>query len=277
MTDSSIGNIISETMDSAESAEIKPEVVEAQVITPEQPETPSNFIEESDLSKLTPEQLVATRDEWNRAYTAKRQKETAELKEMREKIAQFEAAKAQPQTQTVEDKAEEAKRQVELGKMSISDYTEYMKTLNAEQARQIAREEYESITKEKEESSLAENAKEQFENADPRFDETKLETFDEDLKNDVRRELADLLDEHLEQIGSYKGFDTAKVTKEIIARKDAKADEIIKKRTQESTQAAKMRDAKLRKSEVRGTTSNSQKIGGDSIKDILSETLDSMA
>lgn len=261
-------------MDSAESAEIKPDVAKTQeVVTPdEQLQADESFIEKGELKGKTADELEEIYQNWNKAYTAKRQKETAEIKAMREELDRLKANPAPVQTQTVEDKADEAKRQVDLGNMS----TEYMKTLFAEQARQVAREEYESITNEKQESSLAESALETFNKADPRFDETSP-NYDEDMRTDVQRELADLLDDHLAQSGSYKGFDTATVVKQIIARRDAKADEIIKKRTQESTQAAKMRDAKLRKSETRGTTSNSQKIGGDSIKDILSETLDSMS
>lgn len=281
MTDSSIGNIISETMDSTESVEAKPEaVVEPQKVeTPtEQPQQEESFAEKGELKGKTPEELEETYQNWNKAYQAKRQKETAELKAMREELDRLKSAQAaKPQSQmTTEQKADEAKRQVEIGNMTIPEYTEYMKTLIKEEARQTTREEIETIESEKLETSLADKAKDDFEKADPRFDETSP-LYDEVMKTDVRRELADLLDDHLAQFGSYKGFDAAKLAKEIIKRRDERQDEIIKKRTQESTQAAKMRDAKLRKSETRGTTSDSQKIGGDSIKDILSETIDSMA
>jgi hypothetical protein len=81
----------------------------------------------------------------------------------------------------------------------------------------------------------------------------------------------------LSEKGSYTGFDAHALTKEIVARRDAQLDELIKKRTIQSTQAAKMRDAKARKSEVRGSTNDGQSIGGDSFRSILSETLDSAA
>jgi len=89
--------------------------------------------------------------------------------------------------------------------------------------------------------------------------------------------LADVLDEHLETTGSYKGFDTATVTKQIVERRDQELDDIIKKRTIDSTKAAQMREAKAKKSQVRGSTSNGQPVGGNSFRDILNETLDGAA
>lgn len=245
---------------------------DAQVEQPEAPQT-EVFAEKSDLSGKTPEQLEQTYNEWQKAYTAKRQKETQELKEYQTKIAELEKRlTAQPQPQQPVEQEQLAREQVELGNMSVAEYTAFV----AQQAREVAREEYKQMMAEEREQQLASKAVEQFEAADSRLN-THSPEFNETFKNEVQRELAELLDKHLEDTGSYQGFDAQALTKDIVTRRDAELDNIIKKRTIESTQAAKMREAKAKKAEVRGTTSSGQSIGGDSIRSILSEALDSAA
>jgi len=191
---------------------------------------------------------------------------------LRDKLAQLESAPA-PQ---VQDKAQEAQKQVELGNMSMQEYTDYMKTLFSEEARRIAHDEITQVTNQQQEDQLANKAVSDFSQADPRLNLNSPDS-DEKFAVEVQRELADLLDEHLEKTGGYKGFDTSELTKNIVARRDAELDDIIKKRTQDSTQAAKMREAKYKKGEVRGSTVSSQSVGGNSIRNILSDTLDNMS
>lgn len=283
MTDSSIVDTLSAVVDEAtvpsQEAEVKTEETKApEAQAPVVEETTEEvFADKGDLKGKTPEELEETYNAWQKAYAAKRQKETAELRELKAKIAEIESkTQVEPQG-TTQDKVDEAQKQVELGNMTMTEYTQYVRNLLAEDARRIAREEVTAVTTEQQESSYQEQAVNDFRQADPRLDEHNPDNvYDEKFANDIRRELADLLDEHLEKTGSYKGFDTKSIAKQIVERRDAEIDEIIKKRTQQSTQAAKMREAKMRKSEVRGTTVSSQKIGGDSIKDILSDTLDNL-
>lgn len=241
----------------------------------EQPEAPQAevFAEKSDLSGKTPEQLEQTYNEWQKAYTAKRQRETQELKEYQAKIADLESRlTTQPQVQQSVQQEQLAREQVELGNMSVAEYTAFV----AQQAREVAREEYRQMIAEEREEQLASKAVEQFEATDSRLNQHSPE-FNETFKNEVQRELSELLDKHLGETGSYQGFDAQALTKDIVARRDAELDIIIKKRTIESTQAAKMREAKAKKSEVRGTSSNGQPTGGSSIRNILSEAIDSTA
>lgn len=287
MTDSSFREIAEES-----AAEVKPVETpapsEAQPSAPvEKNEAPAEVVEnfaepvdEKSLESMTPQQLMEVRKNWERAYTQKRQKETQEIKELQRQIAELKQVKPQPPTQPqtpgqAQQLADEAKRQVELGNMSVPEYTEYIKKLMSEEARQIAREEYQTLQKQSKEEQLAQKASEAFTNADPRFNEHSPD-FDEKYRTEVQRELAELLDQHLaDHDGSYEGFDAATLTKQIVERRDKEIDEIIKLRTQQSTQAAKMREAKLRKAEVRGSTADSQKLGGDSIRSILTEAVDS--
>lgn len=275
-------DIVSEAMTENVEAEVPQETSEAkpdaQVEQTEEPQQ-ETFAEKPELIGRTPEQLEEIYQNWQKAYTAKRQKETQELKEYQTKLAELEQRSTQApvqQTANVEQLEQQAREQVELGQMSVSQYTEYMKTLMAEQAREVAREEYQTLIAQQREDQLMEKAQEQFSSADSRLNEHAPD-FDETFRDEVQRELSEKLDAHLAEKGSYTGFDAHALTKEIVARRDAQLDELIKKRTIQSTQAAKMRDAKARKSEVRGSTNDGQSIGGDSFRSILSETLDSAA
>lgn len=267
--------------EAAVEVEAKQETPETQPIATEEPkEEPQAevFAEKGDLAGKTPEQLEQTYAEWQKAYTAKRQKETQELKEYQAKLAELEQKLAM-QSKTdkpIEERAADAREQVELGQMTVQQYTDYMQTLMAEQARKVAREEYKALMTEEHEQQLASKAMEQFQATDSRLNEHAPE-YDKEFCDEVRRELAELLDKHLSETGSYKGFDAQALTKQLVERRDAALDESIKKRTLQSTQAAKMREAKAKKSEVRGTTSDGQAIGGDSIRSILSEAVDSAA
>lgn len=259
-----------------EAPEVKPD---AQEEPKEEPQT-ETFAEKPELSGKTPEQLEEIYQNWQKAYTAKRQKETKELKEYQAKLAELEKKDSQPapavKSDDVKELADEAREQVELGNMSVRQYTDYMKQIMVEQARDIARQEYQTLVAQDREDALASKAKEQFEATDNRLNELSPE-YDESFKNEVQRELAEKLDEHLEENKSYDGFNSQALTKEIVERRDAQLDEIIKKRTIQSTQAAKMREAKAKKSSVKGTSKDGQSIGGDSIRSILEDAMDSAA
>lgn len=269
----------------AESAvEVETEVTETPVAEPSTTaETPEQtqeevFAEKSELQGRTPEQLEEIYKNWQRSYTEKRHKETQAIKEMQAELARLKEApqvrEVSPQQPTVEQRAEEAQQALNVGQMTVEQYTEHMSNLAREQAREAAREEYKAMMAEEREAQLSEKALEQFQATDSRLNDLSPD-FNEGFRNEVQRELAELLDHHLEEQGSYNGFDSATLTKQIIERRDKELDDIIKTRTQQSTQAAKMREAKSKKSEVRGSTSNGLSIGGNSIRDILTEAVDS--
>lgn len=280
MTDTPFRDIAQEALSENVEVEAKAETPEVQPIATEEPKEETQeetFAEKPELKGKTPEQLEEIYQNWQKAYTAKRQKESQELKEYQRKLAELEAKQSQTVTQKtdVQGLQEEAQQQVELGNMTVQEYTEYMRQVMAEEARNVARQEYQEMIAQEREDKLAQTALEQFQSVDGRLNENAPE-FDESFRNEVQRELAELLDEHLESKGSYQGFDAQALTKEIVARRDAQLDEIIKKRTIQSTQAAKMREAKAKKSEIRGSTSDGQSIGGNSIRNILSEAVDSI-
>lgn len=242
---------------------------------PEQPKPEETFADKGDLTGKTPEQLEEIYKNWQRSYTEKRQKETQRLKDLEAKLSELEKRPAQAPVatpETIAEKKDAAQEALNLGQMTVSQYTDYMRRLAVEEAKVAAREEYKVIAAEEREDRLAKSALEKFQSADSRLNEHSPD-FDETFKLEVQRELADMLDKHLEETGSYEGFDSDSLTKQIVERKDKQLDEIIKKRTQQSTQAAKMREAKAKKGEMRGTTNDGQTIGGDSIRNILSDAV----
>lgn len=259
-----------------EAPEVKPDAKEQPKEEPQE----EAFAEKTELAGKTPEQLEEIYQNWQKAYTAKRQKETQELKEYQAKLAELEKKVSQPapavNANDVKNAEQEAREQVELGNMTVQQYTDYMKQVMVEQARDVARQEYQTLIAQERENQLANKALEQFEATDNRLNKFSPE-YNESFKNEVQRELAEKLDEHLEKNGSYEGFDSKALTKEIVDRRDAQLDEIIKKRTIQSTQAAKMREAKSKKSSMKGISKDGQSIGGNSIRDILEEAIDSGA
>lgn len=278
MTDSPSFREIAE--ESVMQEEATPETSVEQVQT-EQPETTQEevFAEKGELAGRTPEQLEEIHKNWQRSYTEKRQKETHQLKELQAELEMLRnqpQAPSVPQDTSVQERAEEAQQALDVGQMTVSQYTDYMRALAIEEARNAARDEFQTQVTTQREETLAETALDKFQTADTRLSTFSPE-FNESFRDEVQRELADVLDEHLETTGSYKGFDTATVTKQIVERRDQELDDIIKKRTIDSTKAAQMREAKAKKSQVRGSTSNGQPVGGNSFRDILNETLDGAA
>jgi len=235
-------------------------------------ETEEAFAEKPELEGKTPEELDEIYNKWQKSYTAKRQIEVKELKDARK---QLEKLKAQATTK-VDAETDKSVPETDTSRMSVKEYTEYMKNLSIEQAREAAREEYKTLRGEEIEDNLASKALEQFTATDERLDETNP-NYDERFKLEVQREMAEKLDEHLSKNNSYKGFDSKKITQNIIKVRDEALEEIIKKRTVKSTQMAKAREAKAKKSKVSGTTAPSSKINGDSIRDILENTMDGQA
>lgn len=279
----SIKESIGEEVDKmSEPTEPKNEVVEESKEVESADETKEitqeeTFAEKGELQGKTPEELEEIYKNWQRSYTEKRQKETQELKEYREKLAKLEAQKPEQdrKVEDVRDDMNKATEDVELGKMSVEEYTKHMRKLMAEEARQIAREEFQTLSKEQQENQYQEQAYQDFLNAD---DKGRLNpnspTKDETLIREVQDHLAKELDKHIKETGTAKGFDTTTLAKAKIKEYDDKLDEIVKNRTKKSTQMAAARAAKSRKAATKGTNANSAPVEGNSIRDILAEAVD---
>jgi hypothetical protein len=233
-------------------------------------DTPEN------LESMTPQELLEVKKNWERSYTKKRQEETARIKEYEMRIAELEKASqqgAQLQNPVNQMNAAEAKEQLDLGNMTLDQYTDYMRQMLLDEAKQIARSEFETLTKEQREEANQEKLMQDFLSVDSRVDEHSP-TYDRSLKTLVQNTLAEALDAYYQEKGTSIGFDAKKIASEVIAKEDERIDQIIKSRTKQSTQAAELKANKFRKSNLSGTTAESSQIGAKSIRDVLSETLD---
>lgn len=284
----SIREVIEETSQEVETPvveEAKVETPEAsqpqEVVAEEQPEVVEKFAEDKDLSGLSPEQLLETKREWERAYTKKRQAETAELKKLREEIEQFRKQQTVSEPAPVVDFSQQKAQVNELYRNGQLDYQTAiakLEEINREEARQVAREEFEAIQTEaqlREEHTRQEQFWSEFLSVDTRLDEHSP-TPDKTLLSEVQGKLADALDLHIQNHGSSAGFDVKGLTQQFVQEYDQRIDELVKQRTKQSVQAAKMRDAKIQKSASRGTTTESTSVGGNSVRDILSQTVDEL-
>lgn len=261
------------TSKEAEVAEVEaPEVVETTQET--ETEAIKPFAEKPELKGRTPEELDAIYDDWQKKYTQTRQQEKAELKELRTRLAAIEKKGDTVETPQLQQAKDQVQEDFDLGKLTVQEYTEKMKAIFREDARAIAREEFTNLSKEQNEQTYQEEAFEGFISMDERFNENGPE-FNKKMFRELSNEMGDLLDQHIADHGTAKGFDWKGHATKLIQEHDAEIDEIVKKRTQQSTQAAKMRAAKMSKSNPKGTTvAKSSPTQGKSFRDILAEQID---
>jgi hypothetical protein len=237
------------------------------------------FAEKGELQGRTPEELEEIHKNWQRAYTEKRQRETQELKQYREELERLKAAQTQQTDQKsvsqIHNEMGQAQEDLQLGQMSVQEYTDYMRNLMQEEARAIAREEFSTLTTQQREEQYQESAYQEFISADERGRlNANSPTADEALIKDVQDFLAVELQKHIDETGSAKDFPAGKLAKERISAYDARIDEIVKTRTKQSTQLAQARAVKAQKSSTRGSNAQSAPTHGTSIRDTLLEAVE---
>ncbi len=282
MTDTPVREAIAESIpsESVETTVETPVQAEAPETQPDQAEQPQEevqkFAEDVDLTGLTPEQLLETKKEWERKYTQKRQQETAELKQLREEIEKLKTHTPPAKTEAQElPTREDVVNAYKTGQITATEYQSYMVEIAREEARQAAREEFETLQSEQrvvQEQAYQEQHLQAFVSADSRLDDNSP-SADPALKNEVQGKLAEALDAYIAERGTSQGFDASGLTKHFVQEYDKRIDELVKVRTQQSVQAAKMRDAKMKKSEVRGTNAPSISTSGNSLRSILEEAV----
>lgn len=267
---------IKETLDSVVTESQAPVEEPAEVKAPETTQE-EVFAEKGELKGKTAEEMEQIHKNWQRAYTEKRHKETQELKAVREELAALKRVQAETpkneQVPQIRQEMGQAKQDLELGKMTVDEYTQYMRQLMTEEARQIARDEFQSLSSAEKEQQYQDVAFSEFVSADSRLD-SNSPTADEALIKVVQDHLAVELEQWIQEKGTAKGFPATKLSKEKTAEYDARLDDIIKNRTKQSTQMAQARAAKAAKASLRGSDASSAPISGSSIRDILTDAVD---
>lgn len=265
-----------------ETQEVSKEVEEpkTQETKPEETEEVKPFADKPDLKGRTPEELESIYQDWNKKYTEKRQKETAEVKEwkakvseMEQRLSQVEAAGQKIQTPELENKRDEVQKQFDLGNMTVPEYTAYMKELLREEARNIAREEYQNLSTASKDEETQEGAMNDFVSSDDRLNQN-APTFDRFMFKALASEMADLLDEHIKQTGSARGFDSKSYTQKLIQEYDGRYNQEVKNRIKNNNEVVKAQISKFQKITPRGSTQSSQSQEPKSFRDILKDKID---
>lgn len=237
------------------------------------------FAEKTDFKGKTPEELERIYDEWQKKYTQTRQREAAELKEYRQKaqemesrLKQLESAGNQIESPQLQDEKDAVQQQFDLGNLSVQEYTQKMRELLREDAREVARSEFENLRKQDKEETYQQSALEYFNTADNRFNENSP-TFDQKMRNVVASQMADLLDEHMKKHGTSLGFDYKGETDKLIREYDQEIDTLVKSRVQQTTAQAKEKAQKLTKSSTPGTNAKSTPSGKKDLRKLFSEKI----
>lgn len=285
MSDSKdLRSTISEQVDSEhvtnQTDETKSEVVETpKVETPtEQPEatTQESFSQKMDTKGLTPEKLEEIYSNYQKAYTQKRQKEKEELRKYQEELKAYkEKAQATPQAPVTQEQ-KEVQRQFDLGNLSFEEYTNTMRQLMSEDARRIAREEFENLSTQREDTSNQEQMLQRYNSLDERFDRKftdpespEYNKLNHWLYQSVAGELAHALQAHIDETGSSIGFDSDTIAKEAIKRFDSQIDSVVASKVKESTQNAQNKATVIARSTPKGGNAQSTTVGARNLRDLI--------
>lgn len=298
-TQDELGKVISESMNdnqnvnnSTEEPKVQQEVKQAAPVqepaASTTPDEPLSFAEKVDTKGLTPEQLDEIYEGYNKKYTQRRQKEREEIREYQHKLAEYEAKKEQPVQQTqieasdLQQAGEEAKKQVELGNLSLEDYTNYMREIFREDAKRIAEETYGNISKTEKHESYSNQMLEGFNSLDDRFNDKyvnpespEYSEVNKNLYEYVAGRMATLLDEYIAENGSSVGFDWKTPADETIKQFDSLVDAQIRARAKTQTISAQSKANQFSKTTPKGTTNRSVSAEPESLDDLLKKSMES--
>lgn len=259
---------------------------------PTTPEEPVRFAEKVDTKGLTPEQLEEIYEGYNKKYTQRRQKENEEIREYKRKLAEYEGKlKEQPAQQTQQFEAQdlaqagqEARKQVQLGNMSLEDYTNHMRELFREDAKRIAEETYGTITKTEKHEQYSNSMLEGFNSLDDRFnnkyvnpESPEYNEVNKNLYEYTARQMSSLLDEYIAENGSAVGFDWKTPAESIIKQFDSLVDAQIAARARTQTASAQASASRFSKTAPKGTTNRSVSATPESLDDLLNKSMENLS
>lgn len=274
--DTHVTNQSTEPTQPAEAPKAEAPTVQPPTEQPKQEQ--EGFATKIDTTGMTPEQIQDVYQNYQKAYTQKRQKEKEEIRQYQEKIKAYEARMQSPPQQAPSQNQEqrEVQKQFDLGNLSFEQYTNAMRQASQEDARRIA----EEVWAQREDSSNQEQMLQRFNSLDERFDKKFTDTESPEynatnawLYQNVAMELGSALDAHLKANGTSKGFDSDTIAKEAIKRFDGLIDAIVAGKVKESTQQAQNRATEVSRNTPKGKVAQSNTIGSRNLRDIISSNL----
>ena len=262
--------------DQAEQTETTPEPEESANVVEEE-----SFAPKGELKGRTAEELEEVYQNWNKAYTQKRQSETNELKELREAKEQLEqrlkglegqTSRPQKVAEEYQGEQDDVLQLLQQGRITPAEYHQRLQQIIQSQARAIAREEFESLSSSHEEESRQQTALSEVVSLDERLVENSP-TEDKAMRRSILADVGEELDAYLQTNGNSIGFDHKAVANRLITEWNARIDAEVKVRTQKSTQVARDQSGKFAKQNPKGSPAKSVSTEPRNLRDIFAEEI----
>lgn len=251
-------------------------------VAPETEVEEESFAPKGELKGRTAEELEEIYQNWNKAYTQKRQSETAELKALREEKDQLAqrlsglegqtSTNPQRVAQEYQGEQDDVLQLLQQGRITPAEYHQRLQQIIQSQARAIAREEFEGLSSEHEEASRQQVALSEVVSLDERFNENSP-TYDKAMRRSILADVGEELDAYLNIHGKSVGFDHKAVANRLISEWNSRIDAEVKTRTQQSTQVARDKSGKFAKQNPKGSPANSVSTEPKNFRDILADEI----
>lgn len=262
--------------DQAEQTETTPEPEESANVVEEE-----SFAPKGELKGRTAEELEEVYQNWNKAYTQKRQSETNELKELREAKEQLEqrlkglegqTSRPQKVAEEYQGEQDDVLQLLQQGRITPAEYHQRLQQIIQSQARAIAREEFESLSSSHEEESRQQTALSEVVSLDERLVENSP-TEDKAMRRSILADVGEELDAYLQTHGNSIGFDHKVVANRLITEWNSRIDAEVKVRTQKSTQVARDQSGKFAKQNPKGSPAKSVSTEPRNLREIFAEEI----
>lgn len=262
--------------DQAEQTATTPEPEESAQVVEEE-----SFAPKGELKGRTAEELEEVYQNWNKAYTQKRQSETNELKELREAKEQLEqrlkglegqTSRPQKVAEEYQGEQDDVLQLLQQGRITPAEYHQRLQQIIQSQARAIAREEFESLSSSHEEESRQQTALSEVVSLDERLVENSP-TEDKAMRRSILADVGEELDAYLQKNGNSIGFDHKAVANRLITEWNSRIDAEVKVRTQKSTQVARDQSGKFAKQNPKGSPAKSVSTEPRNLREIFAEEI----
>lgn len=262
--------------DQAEQTATTPEPEESAQVVEEE-----SFAPKGELKGRTAEELEEVYQNWNKAYTQKRQSETNELKELREAKEQLEqrlkglegqTSRPQKVAEEYQGEQDDVLQLLQQGRITPAEYHQRLQQIIQSQARAIAREEFESLSSSHEEESRQQTALSEVVSLDERLVENSP-TEDKAMRRSILADVGEELDAYLQTHGNSIGFDHKAVANRLITEWNSRIDAEVKVRTQKSTQVARDQSGKFAKQNPKGSPAKSVSTEPRNLREIFAEEI----
>lgn len=214
-------------------------------------EEEESFADKPNLEGKTPEELEEIYENWQKAYTQKRQVEKAQEKEMTEKLSEYERILNQFKSQVPEKPLEQ---------MTPQELQEHFAT----KAKEIA-----EVAKE---NSYIESQEKSFYELDKRLDEDSPE-YDESLFYGVVGALTQMREEYEAKNGSVFGFDFVGEAKKKIAAYDEAMKQKVQNYLKRNNETARGKASQSSRLNPKSSPGKIKKSGGLDIDEAFEEAL----